>query len=114
MSKRSQAIDSLHPKIRQRLTQLGLNIQEARKRRRLAENDLARLANVSRSTIRRISQGDPSVSMGVLSSVLGALHLDHGLDHLANPNNDREGQLLDRERLPKRIRKKTEDDEYDF
>ncbi|WP_462325874.1 site-specific integrase [Desulfoplanes sp.] len=45
MSKRSQAIDSLHPKIRQRLTQLGLNIQEARKRRRLSENDLARQAS---------------------------------------------------------------------
>lgn len=63
-------------------------------------------AFTSRSTLQRIEEGDPSVSIGIYAAVLQALGLLEGLANLADPATDALGQALANEALPKRIRLK--------
>ena len=65
---------TVFPKNQQFLTQLGENIKLACKRRGFTQTLIADRTGLSRLTIRKIEQGDPSVSMGhyvVVLSVLG-------------------------------------------
>lgn len=93
--------------VRKSLGQLGADIRDARRRRRLPMAIVADRAFTSRSTLQRIEEGDPSVSMGIYAAVLHALGLLEGLGQLASPAADIVGQALAADALPKRVRLKS-------
>ena len=72
-AKRRSAI--IFPKNRRWLEQLGENIRLARKRRGYTQVLISQRTGLSRLTIRKIEQGDPTVSMGHYVAVLGVLGL---------------------------------------
>ena len=75
------------PKNRKALAQLGENIKLAYKRRKLTQTIISERTGLSRLTIRKIEQGDPSVSMGHYVLVLGVIGL---VDDLAKVAHDDE------------------------
>nr|WP_199078085.1 helix-turn-helix domain-containing protein [Pedobacter sp. ASV19] len=71
------------PKYQKIWDQLGENIKLARKRRKLTAIQLAERAAIDRVTLRKIEQGDPTVSMGSYFNVLRALNLQEDFLKLA-------------------------------
>lgn len=92
------------------LSQLGSDLRDARRRRRLPMAVVADRAFTSRSTLQRVEAGDPAVSMGIYAAVLHALGLLDGLGRLADPARDPVGQSLVAESLPQRVRLKPSKD----
>ena len=92
------------------LSQLGSDLRDARRRRRLPMAVVADRAFTSRSTLQRVEAGDPAVSMGIYAAVLHALGLLDGLGRLADPAQDPVGQSLAAESLPQRVRLKPSKD----
>lgn len=70
--KRSAAVFPIN---RQILTQMGENIKLACKRRGYTQSLIAERTGLSRLTVRRIQQGDSSVSIGHYVAVLSVLGL---------------------------------------
>ena len=68
--KRSAAI---FPKNRKILSVLGENIKLACKRRSYSQSLIAERTGLSRLTVRKIEQGDPTVSIGHYVSILSVL-----------------------------------------
>lgn len=85
------------------LRQLGANIRNARRRRRIPTTLMAERAGISRVTLDKIEKGDPSVSLGRYAAVLYVLGLVKSLGSIASPAIDHVGLSLEEERLPKRI-----------
>jgi transcriptional regulator with XRE-family HTH domain len=83
---------------------LGLDIKEARRRRRLPMSLVAERAFTSRTTLQRIEAGDPAVGAGIYAAVLQALGLLDNLAKVADPALDTIGQAMVSAGLPKRIR----------
>lgn len=79
-------------------------MQEARRRRRLPMAVVAQRAFTSRSTLQRIEDGDPTVSIGIYAAVLQALGLLDGLANVADLTKDGVGQALMSAELPSRAR----------
>ncbi len=92
--------------IRRTLRQLGADLRDARKRRRLPTAVVAERAQISLPTLRRVERGDASVGLGAYATVLSVLGLSDRLARLAAPETDAVGLGLEAERLPKRIRLK--------
>jgi transcriptional regulator with XRE-family HTH domain len=80
MSTRKQLI---FPKFDTVLEQLGENIKLARKRRKLTMLQVAERADIARSTLHHIEQGNPSVAMGAYFNVLRVMRLQHDFLKLA-------------------------------
>ena len=89
--------------VRRALRKLGLDIHDARRRRKLPMAVVAERAFTSRSTLQRIEAGDPSVSIGIYAGVLHALGLLGGLGGVADISNDSVGQALASADLPKHV-----------
>lgn len=66
---------TVFPKSRKTLEQLGGNIKLAYKRRGYTQSLISDRTGLSRLTIRKIEQGDPTVSIGHYVAVLGVLGL---------------------------------------
>jgi transcriptional regulator with XRE-family HTH domain len=90
--------------VRRTLRQLGSDIRDARKRRRLPTAVVAERARISLPTLRRVERGDGSVGMGTYATVLWVLGLSDRIAGLAAPATDAVGMGLEEEHLPKRIR----------
>lgn len=86
------------------LRKLGLDIKDARKRRRLSMAMVAERAFTSRNTVRRVERGDHTVSVGIYASVLQVLGLLDGLGELASLPNDKLGMMISSADLPKIVR----------
>ncbi len=86
------------------LRQLGEDIRVARKRRLIKVSTMAERMGVSEPTLRKIENGDPTVQLGHLAQALFVLQMLDGLSKLASVGKDEIGQMLEEERLPKRIR----------
>ena len=71
------------PKNRRWLEQLGENIKLARKRRGYTQVLISQRTGLSRLTIRKIEQGDPTVSIGHYVAILGVLGLAGDVAHVA-------------------------------
>lgn len=71
------------PKHLRALTQLGENIRLARKRRKLTQTLISERTGLSRVTLRKIEQGDPTVSMGHYVAMLAQLGLVDDLAQVA-------------------------------
>lgn len=73
----------LLPKVASRLSILGENLRLARLRRRISAAQLCQRAGISRSTLSKLENGDPGVSLATLSIVLFCLGLDADLETVA-------------------------------
>jgi transcriptional regulator with XRE-family HTH domain len=74
---------SLYPGQSRQMRALGLRLREARLRRRLTVAQVAERAAVSRPTLNKVEQGDPSVTAGTYLRVLTVLGLESDLDRVA-------------------------------
>jgi DNA-binding XRE family transcriptional regulator len=83
---------------------MGVDIRDARRRRRIPTATMAERAGISRTTLHKVEQGDPGVSLGTYATVLFVLGLEERIADLADPRNDAVGLDLEAEALPKRIR----------
>jgi len=90
--------------IKRALITLGSDLRNARRRRRIPSAVLAERSSISRTTLVKVEQGDPGVSLGVYASVLMALGMIDRLTTLAAAKHDEIGLMLEEERLPERIR----------
>lgn len=88
------------------LRQLGQDICDARRRRRISTALMAERASISRATLHKIEKGEPGVSMGNYATVLFILGLHKSLGNLIDISNDPVGATLEAEALPKRIRRR--------
>lgn len=95
--------------VRQSLGKLGDDIRQARLRRRIPMALLAERAMISRATLAKIQQGDPSVAMGNYAAVIFSLGFKTPFSSLLDITNDPVGLALEEESLPKRIRLPKED-----
>ena len=89
---------------RRGLIQLGADIRDARRRRRIPTATMAERALISRSTLHKIERGDPGVALGAVATVLFVLGLSDRIATLAEAAHDTVGLDLEAERLPQRIR----------
>lgn len=90
--------------VKRALTKLGADIKSARLRRRITTTLMAERAFVARSTLQKVEQGDPGVSLGVYATVLFILGLSERIAELADASTDSVGLQLDEDRLPQRVR----------
>jgi hypothetical protein len=86
------------------LVQVGEDIRDARRRRRIQTRVMAERASITRTTLYRIERGDPRVGMGHYATVLFVLGMLDRLSQVATATHDRVGMDLEDEILPKRIR----------
>jgi transcriptional regulator with XRE-family HTH domain len=86
------------------LRKLGHDIRDARRRRRIPVAILAERASMSRTTLHKVEQGDPGVSLGAFATVLFVLGMTDRLGDLADARHDSVGLALEEEHLPQRIR----------
>ena len=73
----------IFPRQQQILNVLGENIKLARKRRKLTQQIISDRTGISRVTLRKIENGEPTVSIGHYLSVLGVLSLAEDLAKVA-------------------------------
>lgn len=86
------------------LCELGRDIAIARKRRQLTQSRLAEAASVHVTTVRRLENGDPGVSLGTLAMVLLVLGEGDLLGEILDVARDDIGLALSVSSLPKRVR----------
>jgi ribosome-binding protein aMBF1 (putative translation factor) len=114
MTKNSRATKSLPTEVADAVNRLGEHIRTARKRRGLTLEELASRMFVARKTVSRLENGDPGVSLAVLSSALWVLGFEKDLLEIADPGKDKVGIYRDQQRLPKRVRPVEAGDDLDF
>jgi transcriptional regulator with XRE-family HTH domain len=87
------------------IAKLGENLRIARKRRGLRIVDVAQTADCSQDTLRRLENGDPGVSLGVLARVMAAVGCAQELASMMDAAKDFEGLRDVARRLPQRVRR---------
>ena len=99
---------TLYPSAAKELVSLGQRLRDARLRRRFSMETVCVRADISRPTLYKVENGDPSVAMGIYVQVLRVLGLVEDLGLLAK--EDLLGRRLQDEALPhrKRAPKKTQ------
>jgi transcriptional regulator with XRE-family HTH domain len=91
-----------YPGPQKEMAALGQRIKDARLRRRFTMETVCVRADISRPTLSKVENGDPSVAFGIYAMVLRILGL---LDDLALvAKEDKMGRLLQDESLPQRKR----------
>lgn len=98
-----QVTDNTPLPVKRALRRLGLDLTDARKRRRIPMRLAAERASISRTTLSKIETGDGGVSMGSYARILFVMGMLDRLAELADPKFDRVGLGLETEKLPKRI-----------
>lgn len=97
-------MDVLPPRVRRGLIKLGRDLRDARRKRRLTVAMMVERVGVSKATYLKVEKGDPSVSMGVYAMTLFTLGFSDALADIADARSDTAGMLMDRNRLPQRVR----------
>jgi transcriptional regulator with XRE-family HTH domain len=95
MTKASTALTQMPPSTVAALEQLGADLAVARLRRKESLKTWAKRIGVSVPTLLRLEAGEPSVSLGVLATVLWLIGRDAALATLATPKEDRGALELD-------------------
>lgn len=72
------------PKLEDILIRFGENIKLARLRRKLSAEQVSQRAGITRTTLRKIENGSPTVSMAGYIQVLFVLGLENDLLEVAN------------------------------
>ena len=91
--------------VKRALRKLGQDTRDARRRRRIPVAIMAERASISRTTLNKVEQGDPGVSMGIYARVLFVLGMTERLADLADVRSDALGLDLEEAQLPQRIRR---------
>lgn len=99
MSKKSAVI---YPSSAKELEALGERLKDARLRRRFSMETVCARADISRPTLYKVENGDPSVAIGSYLQVLRVLGLVKDLSFIAR--EDELGRRLQDEALPHRKR----------
>lgn len=99
MNKRTVTI---YPSSAKELEALGQRLKDARLRRRFSMETVCARADISRPTLYKVENGDPSVAMGMYVQVLRVLGLVEDLGMIAK--EDVLGRRLQDEALPHRKR----------
>ena len=94
------------------IQQVGRNLRIARKRRKKTIRELAEMVGVSPATVKRVEAGEPSVKFAIYLAIAEVFQLDDTISFAA-PEEDAIGMTLEKQRMPKRIRKK-KDQRLDF
>lgn len=92
--------------VKRALSKLGSDIKEARLRRRISTVTMAERAFITRTTLGKAENGDPTVSMGTYAILLYVLGISDRLLEVADVTQDDVGLQLEQARLPKRIRER--------
>ena len=96
------------PRLARFLEGYGGNLKLARLRRKYSAAVVAQRAGVSRTTLSKVEQGDPSVALGIYARVMQVLRLEDDLGKLAVDDvlgrKLQDADLLPRLRAPKRRR----------
>jgi transcriptional regulator with XRE-family HTH domain len=92
--------------VQRALIKLGKDIRSARVRRRIPTLVMAERCLIARTTLHKVENGDPGVSIGTYATVLFVLGLTDRLMDLADVRFDEVGLALEEERLPQRIHSK--------
>ncbi len=100
---RSKAVDAITKDLEKKLETMGENFRLARTRRGMSLEDMAVRAHSSVATIRKLENGNPSVSLAVALQALDVFGLEDQLSCLANPKDDEVGLVEERRRQPKRV-----------
>jgi transcriptional regulator with XRE-family HTH domain len=87
------------------LKKLGSDLKTARIRRRLTIEEVAKKIGTGVRAVVDAEKGKPSSSMAVYAALLWTYNLVNGLENLADPLEDNEGQLLASSREKIRVRK---------
>lgn len=90
MSKVNSKPQAIPFEVERSLKKLGEDIRVARNGRKASQKNWAERIGVSVATIRRMEQGDPSVSMAVYASALWLCNRSNHLAHLMDPIADKE------------------------
>jgi transcriptional regulator with XRE-family HTH domain len=93
----------VHPSIARGIARLGRDISRARRARRISTTDMAARMGVGRSTLHRLEQGDPGVSLNTLAMALSVLGLFDRFAELVDPAADDIGLMLAEKALPKNV-----------
>ena len=93
-------VPTLFPAASRQLASLGERLRTARLRRRYSAESVAKRAGVARTTLYRVEEGDPGVSIATYASVLRVLGLQDDLDLVAR--DDVLGRKLQDLELPTR------------
>ena len=102
--KKAQSVSKAPIPVTRAIRKLGHDIRDARRRRRIPATILAERASISRTTLHKMEQGDPGVSLGIYATVLFVLGMIDRPGDLADPKHDSVGLELEEEHLPERIR----------
>lgn len=88
------------------LKELGADLKDARRRRRIKTAHMAERLGVTRATLDRMEKGEPTVSMGVYMTAIYALDPDklREFTRLFSREKDVIGLNISDYQLPKRIR----------
>mgnify|MGYP002854725406 CR=1 FL=1 len=108
----AQKTASLSPALEDILKELGENIKLGRLRRKITTTMLAERAGMSRTTLRKVENGDSGVTLGAYASVLFCLGLEKDL--LLIGRDDQLGRRLQDAELTHtkaRVPKRTKDNE---
>ena len=105
---RSSVLDVLPTAVKRSLAKLGADLNTARRKRGLTAAAVAERMGVSKSTYLRVEKGDATVMFGTYAMALFVLGFGDVLRDLIDPSRDDTGLMLDEERLPKRVRMKTQ------
>jgi transcriptional regulator with XRE-family HTH domain len=74
---------NLLPRISRLLQNFGANLKLARLRRTYSAETVAQRAGITRRTLSKVEQGDPTVAFGVYARVMQVLRLEDDLGQLA-------------------------------
>lgn len=106
--------DKTPPTILHTLRRLGENIAQARLRRNLRQEDLARKAGISRPTLSAVEAGRLGTGIGAYAAALWAMDLLDDLELVGSAAVDVEGQGLLEARLASRSRASGSELDDDF
>jgi len=113
MPKQNLNDESTPAAVTEAVSQLGANINTARLRRRLTQDDLAKKAGISKETMSRVEAGRVTTSIAAYAAALWALGLHRDLADVGSPESDEEGTLLAAAGLGRRARPlRTLDDDF--
>src|SRR5664279_4939520 len=93
---------TIYPSSAKELKELGQRLKDARLRRRFSMETVCARADISRPTLYKVENGEPSVAMGYYVQVLRVLGLVEDLGLIAK--EDALGRRLQDESLPHRKR----------
>lgn len=93
---------TLYPASAKEMDALGQRLKDARLRRRFSMETVCARADISRPTLYKVENGDPSVAFGIYIQVLRVLGLVEDVSLIAR--EDALGRRLQDESLPQRKR----------